>query len=448
MKSIAPHHTESEKAVLGAVIARYQEVVWLFNEVGEDDFYHEAHRLLWSAAAKLDAAGVPVDPITLGNELSDTKKIQAVGGPGYIFELADERGWTTANTRHHARIVREKSILRQMVHKSNELMRATTGVSEQDIAEGVRNSVETLQALEDQYYTIAKPSNTGASLLGDVLAQKLHSLENQEKTRLVKFGFDELDRYTGGMFSGNLIIAGGRQGMGKTAFATSVALRVLAASPISGVAFFTFEMTRDEIAGRVVAQEQRINPLKIKLGHLNDIELLQFGEVTRRHASSPLIIDDQHASADELAHRAERHMHTIHRMGSRLDLIVIDHLHIMGARDTRYTSEKAKLEGYTHRLKQLASDLNCPVLLLAQVTQEAARRLDDPAPRIGDFRGSSAMREDASVVLGLYRPAEDDPLENPRKAEVYILKNRDGDLGRVELRWTGDYTLFQNRSTS
>jgi replicative DNA helicase len=230
--------------------------------------------------------------------------------------------------------------------------------------------------------------------------------------------------------------------MGKTALALDIALNVMAAR--GGVIIYTFEMLRSEIADRLAAKQTHIYPIRLKKGSLDDYQILQYEELVRKNKTAPIIVDDRHATDTDLISRTDTHLNTLSRAEVPLDLIVVDHLHVMGSRDHRHTSEKAKLEAYTHSLKQLAKDHNCAVLLLSQVTQEASRRLDDPLPRISDFRGASAMREDANIALGLYLPHKDSPEVAPNLAKVVILKNRDGDTGLVSLKWVGQFMQFTN----
>lgn len=255
-------------------------------------------------------------------------------------------------------------------------------------------------------------------------------------------GFSELDKFTGGLIPGNLVVVAARTSMGKTSFAGDIALHsVMFDNP---TAYFSLEMTSQEILRRLIAKVARINILRLRHGDLYDWQLIQYRQAADEMRELPLFIFDQNVTPSDM----EREIHTLNRKlhPNRIKLAVVDHLQLMGARDqTRYERRDRQLAAYTAALKDIAKTNECCVILLSQLNRNVEYRpLDERLPRLSDLRESGAIEQDADIVVGLYRPYVDDPGADPTHADLVILKNRNGPTGRLSLRWTGETASFHD----
>jgi replicative DNA helicase len=434
---VPPHSIEAEQAVLGALMltdAAYDRVA---DRLVEEDFYRLDHRLIFRAIAALVDQKQPCDAVTMGEWFEAHGHSEQVGGSSYILELASTTP-SAANIVAYADIVREKSILRQLIDASTEIGNAA-------VRPDGRTSREVLETAERRIFAIAENGARGrqnivpvrAAIKGsfEILQQRY---ESKGAVTGVSTGYTELDEATAGLQPGNLIVVAGRPSMGKTALSLNIAehTALVARRP---VLVFTMEMSNFELGFRLISSVGRIDSQRLRTGNLDDDDWPRVSHAITRLAEAKLFMDETPAlSPTELRSRARRFARE-----QGVALIVIDYLQLMtgeGAQENRAT----ELSGITRDLKALAKELNVPVMALSQLNRNVESRTDK-RPVMSDLRESGSIEQDADVILMLYRDEYYDPNSADKGvAEVIIGKQHNGPTGTVRLAFQGRYTRFDN----
>ncbi len=431
-----PHDIEAEKAVLSALLLDHNAIHSVLTEVRPEDFYHPAHQQLYRAMLTLRDKNEPVDLHTLSHYLNAQKALDAVGGPVFLAEIADYEA-TAAHVVHHARIVREASIQRALIHVATEIVEIGY--------EGGHKADHLLDLAESKIFEISQEkAQTSFSSLHDEVHGALDYvemlLERQGELTGVPTGFRDLDEYTGGLQPGELIILAARPSMGKTALALNIG-RNAAIDHGKKVAVFSLEMTKRSLVLRLLSSEARVDFTAFRRGYGSVEANNKLVEKGAKLADANIWIDDS-GMITILEIKAK-----CRRMASErgLDMVIVDYLQLAHG-DTPASRKDLEIAEISHGLKALAKELDIPVIALSQLNRGPEQRDPDKRrPNMGDLRESGAIEQDADLIAFIYRDEVYHPTEeNQGIAELIIAKQRNGPTGTVKLQFENRYARFHD----
>ena len=433
---VPPQNLEAEQSVLGGILLENGALNPVLEIMAGSDFYSDAHRKIFGGILELSDRNQPVDLITLSNHLRDKKQLDAVGGVVYLSQLVDNVP-SAANIGHYARIVKEKSVLRNLIGTATEILNRTYGAGAD--VDSVLDEAE--HAIFEISQNKIKPSFYP---LKDIIKDSFRTIERlYERKELitgVATGFTKLDEMTSGLQRSDLVIIAGRPSMGKTAFALNIAQFCSVEEDVP-VAVFSLEMAKEQLAMRMLSSEARVDSQKIRKGFLGESDWPKLTTAAGRLSEARLFIDDT-PSISVLEMKAKsRRLKAEHGLG----LIVLDYLQLMKGSDYADTREQ-EISEISRSLKGLAKELNVPVVALSQLNRKVEDRTSR-RPQMADLRESGAIEQDADVILFLYRDEVYNKSEdNPEKgfAEVIIGKQRNGPVGTVKLVFQEKFTRFEN----
>jgi len=434
---VPPHSIEAEQSVLGGLMLLQEAWDKVAGRVYEGDFYRREHQLIFRAIGDLCMRAQPCDAVTLGEWFERNGLSDGVGGAAYLVELANATP-SAANIAAYADIVRDKSVLRQLIEAGTEI--AGDGFN----PEG-RTTPEILENAEQRVFQIAQAGARGRNQyvpMLDAVKEAFKLLQDRYANRGqitgLPTGFTDLDNLTAGMQDGDLVIVAGRPSMGKSAFAFNVA-ETVALRARKPVLVFSMEMSASQIAFRLISSLGRINQQHLRTGDLAEEDWPRVTQATTLLSDSKIFIDDTPAlSPIELRSRARRMMRE-HGLG----MIVVDYLQLMqvpGNKENRAT----EISEISRNLKALAKELKVPVIALSQLNRALEQRTDK-RPVMSDLRESGAIEQDADLILFIYREeVYDKETANKGIAEIIIGKQRNGPIDTVKLTFLGQYTKFEN----
>ena len=437
---IPPNSIQAEQSVLGALMLDNQTWDSIADKVGESDFYRKDHRLIFSTIEKLAEKQIPFDVITISETLESIGELENAGGLSYLGLLAKDTP-SAANIVTYANIVRDRSVLRQLIHVGTEISDSAFNT------EG-RETADLLENAEREVFKIAEQRQRGQGgfmPIRSLLAKAVDRIEimfGQEGSITgASTGFTELDRLTSGLQPADLIIVAGRPSMGKTTIAMNMAENVAIKSG-QPVAVFSMEMPGDSLAMRMMSSLGRIDQHKVRTGKLEDDDWPRLTSAMSLLAETKLFIDDTPAlSPTEVRSRARR----LTREHGQLGLIVLDYLQLMQSPSSG-DNRVQQISDISRSLKALAKELNVPVVALSQLNRNLEQR-PNKRPVMSDLRESGAIEQDADLIIFVYRDEvynEDSP--DTGIAEIIIGKQRNGPLGIVRLTFLGQYTRFENHA--
>ncbi|MDR3619958.1 MAG: replicative DNA helicase [Paludisphaera borealis] len=431
---LPPQNLDAERGVLGAILLDNDVLHDVIAILSIDDFYRDAHQVVYRAVRDMYDEGKAVDAVTLADELVLRGQYKQIGGDDLLAEIANCVPHA-ANARYHADIVRQKSVSRQLIQTSTDLIR--------DGYSNLFTSQQLLETAEQKIFAIREDQIKGElHELKIVLEQAMTRIstraEEKHPVSGVSSGFIDLDDVTNGFHSDQLIILAARPSMGKTALALNICDHAAINTKVSTL-LVSLEMGRLEIGERLLCARSRVDGHKLRTGRgLDYRELNKLGKAFGEMQSSPIFIDDTPA----------RNMLEIMAMARRLKLrqdiglIVIDYIQLIDAEEQR-DSRQEQIAKISRRLKTLARELRIPVIALSQLNRAVENR-EDRRPRMADLRESGAIEQDADIVLLLHRPEYYDPNDQPGIAEVIVAKNRSGPTGTVKMTFVKNLTRFEN----
>ncbi|MCL0085594.1 replicative DNA helicase [Thermodesulfovibrionales bacterium] len=431
---LPPQNIEAEQSVLGAIILDNEALPKAIEALSPDDFYKEAHRRLYKSIIALFERSEPIDIVTLTDYLRKSDEIEAVGGISYLSYLANSIP-TSANIRYHAKIVSEKSMLRALIRTATQIT--------SEVYENSRDADEVIDYAQKMIFDITdKRTKISFSPLKDVIKDTFkmieHLYDKKEAITGVPSGFKDIDELTSGFQSGDLIIVGGRPGMGKTAFALNVAGYV-AANMRETVAVFSLEMPKEQLALRMICAESGVNSSSVRKGFIGKQDWIKLTNAAGRLADAPIFIDDSSMlTALEIRAKARR----LKMEYGMLSLIVVDYLQLMRSMG-KFERREQEISDISRSLKALAKELKVPVIALSQLNRAVEQR-GEKRPTLADLRESGALEQDADVIIFLYRDEfynKNNP-SNKGKAELIVAKQRNGPTGIVNLTYLADSTKF------
>jgi replicative DNA helicase len=434
---VPPHSIEAEQSVLGGLMLDNSAWDRVVDTLNEGDFYRRDHRLIFAAVHALADGNQPFDVVTLSEHLSARAELEEAGGLGYLGDLAHNTP-SAANILAYAGIVRERSVVRQLIAAGTEI--ADSGFN----TEG-RGVAELLDEAERRVFEI---SDRGASRAGgfaavrDVLVNVMERItllyESSNPITGISTGFSDLDERLSGLQNSDLVIVAGRPSMGKTAFAMNLCESAAIKSKLP-VAVFSMEMPAEQLTMRMLSSLGRIDQQRVRSGKLTDEDWPRLTATMSMLNDAEIYIDDTPAlTPTELRARCRRL-----KREKNLGMVLIDYLqlmHVPGTKENRAT----EISEISRGLKALAKELNVPVIALSQLNRSLEQRTDK-RPQMSDLRESGAIEQDADVILFIYRDeVYNDDSKDKGKAEIIIGKQRNGPIGRVMLTFRNQYTRFEN----
>ncbi len=434
IKRTMPHSIEAERSVIGSMMMNSEAVAAAHEILTEDDFYGRQYGLLFKAMVEMYTSGVAVDLMTLKDKLDHMDAMPELSDINFLKELLDSVP-TSANAKYYAGIVREKSVLRQLIKTSEHI--ANTCYS------GKEELDEILDETEKKVFSIVQ--NRGESEYVSIDKVVLNAMERIETVSKIRgtvtglpSGYTDLDYKTSGFQKSDLVIIAARPAMGKTAFELNIA-EYMAFRKNATVAIFSLEMSKEQLVNRLLALESSVDSQKIRTGDVDDGDWEKLIEGANTIAKSHMIIDDTASiSISELKSKCRRYKREFD-----LGIVIIDYLQLMTTTG-RSESRQQEISEISRSLKSLARELNVPIIALSQLGRAVESR-PDKRPMLSDLRESGAIEQDADMVMFLYR---DDYYnkESEKKgiAEVIIAKQRNGPIGTIELAWIPKYTKFAN----
>jgi len=436
---VPPQNIEAEQSVLGSILLENEALSKALERLRPEDFYYEAHRQIFQCMIDLYNRNEPSDLITITEILKQKNKLEEIGGASYIADLTEKTA-TSANIEYYAKITKEKSVLRKLIHSATE-------ISSQAFQAG-GNVESILDFSEKTIFGISQYQIRPSFYpLKDIITSSFKKIEElYEKKQLitgVPTGFTDLDAKTSGFQPADLIIVAGRPSMGKTALCLNIAQHAAYEAQIP-TAIFSLEMSKEQLALRMLCSEARVDNHKLRSGFIADSEWGKLSMGAGKLADTQIFIDDT-PGITVLEMRAKaRRMKSEHGLG----LIIIDYLQLMSSAQQRSDNREQEISEISRSLKSLAKELHVPVVALSQLNRMVESRADK-RPQMSDLRESGAIEQDADVILFIYRDEvyHKDSEEAKGKAEIIIGKQRNGPTGEVHLTFINEYTRFEDYSS-
>jgi replicative DNA helicase len=436
-----PYAPEAEVSVLGGMLIDGDAVAKAVEIIDDTMFYREANRRVFRAMVRLFRHGQVIDPVTLSEELKKTDELESSGGMAYLGELLDAVP-TAANIEYHARIVRERALLRRLIE-------ASSGIIRDSYEPGERTVEQVLDAAEQRIFQVAQShERQGFVWIKKILYPTFEKIEQLQAAKGgitgVPTGFHSLDEMTGGFQKGDLVIVAARPSMGKTALVTGVALHAAISHQVP-VALFSLEMSKEQLVQRMLCSEALVDLGRLLRGRLSDDDYVRLAQAAGHLNTAPIWIDDSGSlSVLEMRAKARR----LKADQPDLGFIIIDYIQLMHA-GGEAENRQQEVSAISRGLKSLAKELATPILALSQLSRAPEQRADH-RPQLSDLRESGSLEQDADLVMFLYRPEYYlPPMEAQEKgvvgkAELIIGKQRNGPTGAVDLYFRKESTRFES----
>jgi replicative DNA helicase len=429
-----PHNDEAERTVLGAVLVDNAAMNAAAEVLTRDDFYRESHRRVFEAMATLSERSQPIDLVTLKEELSRGAALEAAGGVTYLAGLLDGVP-RISNVLDWSRIVKEKAVLRNLIHASNRIVQSCYE-SDEDVA-------TVLDQAEKSIFDIAERRvRQGFIGLREIVKESFRTIDqlSQSKDLItgIPTGFVDLDHKTSGLQKGDLIIVAARPAMGKTSLCLNIAQHAaIKAGETVGV--FSLEMSKEQLVLRMLCADARVDAHRLRTGRLGEKDWARLAKAYAELSAASIYIDDS-ATLTPLEMRAKsRRLKAEHGLG----LVIVDYLQLVSA-SGRVENRQQEISAISRSMKGLAKELGVPVIALSQLSRAPEARTEK-RPQLSDLRESGAIEQDADVVMFIYREEEYKKSdENQGVAEIIIGKQRNGPTGTVKLAFIREFTRFEN----
>lgn len=429
---LPPQNLEAEMGVLGSILLMHEAIDEVGDVLRAEHFYADRHQKIFAAVMGLYENGIRgIDAVTLAEELDRRKQLDEIGGVEYLAKIL-EAVPNAAHAKYYAKIVRDRWIQRSLAYACTEIL--------EECYTGSNDTEDVLHSAEQRVFGILEQQEKVEKLqLRDILIDTYDRirarLELEGSISGLSSGFTDLDAQLNGFQGSELIILAARPSMGKTALVCNIAESVVADSK-QGCLVFSLEMSKLELAERLLCIRAKVNGHRLRAGTLDEIEHEALMKAASELSEMPMFIDDQPGRSmpqiGAVARRIKR------RFG--LSIIIIDYLQLIEPED-KLAPREQQVALITRRLKYLSKELNVPVIALAQLNRGVELR-EDKRPRLADLRESGSIEQDADVVMFLHRPAAYDPEDRPGEADIIIAKNRHGPIGTVSLSWLSDSMRF------
>ncbi len=437
IKKVQPNNVDAEQSVIGCMLMNRNAIVDVADILTRDDFYHSQYGALFEAMITLYNEGKAIDVLTVSNKLKEMGLPDEISNMSYIVEIASAVT-VTVHAKEYAHIVQDAAIRRKLIRFGEQMTEACYL--------GKSSVEDVLEQSEKQLFDITQNRNGGEEFvpMQDIVLNVLDTIEENAKRGSkitgVPTGFIDLDEKLTGLHGSELILIAARPAMGKTAFALNIAQNAAMKSRIP-CAIFSLEMSKEQLATRLIAMDSMVDSQAIRTGQLADDDWSELMDSTYKVGSSPMFIDDTPGiTIAELRSKCRKLKQT-----QDIGLIIIDYLQLMSASAGRSESRQQEISEISRSLKKLARELNVPIIALSQLNRAVDGR-EDHKPVMSDLRESGAIEQDADVIMFIYR---DDYYNKestkPGIADIIVAKQRNGSTGPVELVWMGKYTKFANK---
>ena len=430
---LPPQNLEAEQSILGGVLMENDALNTVLEFLEEGDFYRDAHQKIFHSMIALSERNEPLDLITLTNELKKKKELDEIGGSSYLASLV-EAVPTAANIAYYAKIVKDKSTLRKMISTATQIVTQSF--------QGGKELEDLLDEAEQAIFRISENRVKPAFYpIKEIVKESFKVIEQlYEKKELITgipSGFKDLDRKTAGFQNADLIIVAGRPSMGKTALCLNMAQHAAITAKVP-TAIFSLEMSKEQLAIRMLCSEGRVDSSRLRSGFLSESDWPKLTMAAGALSDAQIFIDDSPAiSVLELRAKARRL-----KADRGLGLIMIDYLQLMKGRSGVERREQ-EISEISRSLKALAKEINVPVIAISQLSRKAEDR-PGRKPQLSDLRESGAIEQDADVILFIYRDEVYNPDTDQKTAEVIIGKQRNGPTGKIDLTFISEYTTFKD----
>lgn len=436
---VPPHNIEAEQSVLGSLMLDKDAIIKIADTVRPGDFYKGAHNSIYEVMLELYEEREPIDVLSLANKLDEKGKLDIVGGSGYLASLVNVVP-SASNVVHYAKVVQKKALLRRLISAASEIVEMGFN-EEEDVQKVLDDAEQRLFGVSQKY--LKQDFVPIRSILEDAF-NRIDELHKSDKTfRGVPTGFTDLDNMLSGLQNSDLVILAARPSVGKTSFALDIARQIGVQAKVP-VGLFSLEMSSDQLVDRMIAAQAGVDLWRLRTGKLqtegDDNDFQKIGEAIGILSEAPIFIDDT-SSANIMEMRTmARRLQSEHKLG----LIIIDYLQLMEGRSRGGDNRVQEISEISRGLKQLAKELNVPVIALSQLSRAVESR-PDQIPKLSDLRESGSIEQDADVVMFLYREDRVKP-DTPNKgiADVIIAKHRNGPVGKVSLFFEENSTTFKN----
>lgn len=430
---VPPQNIEAEQSILGSIMIENDAFPKVIETISREDLYKESHRKIFDAMIELFEKSEPIDLITISEELRKRNVLEEIGGEAYLSTLASQVP-TAANVRYHAKIIREKALLRALIKSSSEI---ASKVYEENL-----DADELVDHAERIIFNISdKRIKTSFVELKSLIKGSFETIEHlyDKKSAItgIASGFKDLDERTSGFQRSDLIVIGGRPSMGKTAFSLNIA-RHVGVEMKEPVAIFSLEMSKEQLAMRMLCSEAMVDSNNVRKGFIRKDDWSKLTNAAGRLTEAPIYIDDS-SSTTVLEMRAKARRLKLEHKG--LSLVIVDYLQLMRGRGN-FERREQEISDISRSLKALAKELAVPVIALSQLNRGVEQR-HEKKPTLADLRESGAIEQDADVIIFLYRDEvynKNTPEKN--KAEINIAKQRNGPTDTISLTFFPNYTRF------
>jgi len=432
---VPPHNSEAEQTVLASALLDHTAVEKIINLLSVEDFYYESNKEIFESIKDVNMQNIPVDVLTVSEELKKREKLDYVGGFEYLARLT-ENIITSKNVEAYCNIIKEKSTLRKLISASNEIIEK--GYKENEEVQKI------IELAETRIFSISQNRSVNSFVeIKDVLLEVFNQLEERAMSKGsitgISTGYEDLDRMTAGLQRSDLILLAARPSMGKTALALNIAINAVKTGV--SVALFSLEMSKEQYVQRIISMESMVESSKLRSGNLDDEDWNRLLSVMSVISNYKVYVDDTASiTLFEMMSKCRRL-----KIEKGLDLVIVDYLQLMSGNGKNSNNRQQEISDISRGLKAMARELNCPVVALSQLSRAPELRTDH-RPIMSDLRESGAIEQDADVVMMLYRDEYYNKEESEKKGitEVIITKQRNGPVGTVELAWIGQYTKFGN----
>lgn len=431
-----PHNLESEQCVIGSIIMEEETMVPVAEILDIEDFYIDAHKVIYESMLELNNERKPIDMVTVSNRLKEKGYLDQVGGVTYLTSITNMIP-TTSNVKVYAEIVKKNSTLRKLIKASNDII--SMGYEASHSLDDILNVAEkkifdiSQDRMSEDFKPISEVLTSVTAMIEDVYSK------GSDLTGL-DTGFIDLNKKLGGFHKSDLILIAARPGMGKTAFALNLVANAAIRSKAS-VAVFSLEMSKEQLVQRLLSSQSNVALDSISKGKIADDEWKKLTDAMTILSSSGIFIDDTPGiKVSEIRSKCRKL-----KMEKGLDMIMIDYLQLMEA-DGRADNRQQEVSKISRSLKILAKEMNCPVVALSQLSRNTESGKDH-MPKLSDLRDSGAIEQDADIVMFIYRDEYYTKMETKKKdlAEIIIAKNRHGEISNIELVWIGKIQKFSNK---
>jgi replicative DNA helicase len=428
-----PHNLDAEQSVLGSMLIDKTAISQAAETLNAEDFYRDSHKVIFSAIKDLYQKDTPIDMITLIDYLRSTDKLDVAGGITYITEISNSVP-STANLNSYIQIVGDKSILRKLIRSSTEIIESS--YNKQDDVDSV------VDLAEKKIFNLSQQKNTSDfEPMNAVLERGFLEIErlfnNKGETTGIPSGFKDLDDKTSGFQKGDMVLIAARPSMGKTTFVLNLA-QFAALRAGKSIAVFSLEMSKEQLAYKLLCAEANVDMLKLRTGNLEDRDWENIARASGPLAAAKIFIDDTAGiSVMEMRSKCRRL-----KLEHGIDMIVIDYLQLMSGSNP--DNRQQEVSEISRSIKAIAKEMQCPVIALSQLSRAPEQRADH-RPMLSDLRESGSIEQDADLVMFLYRDEYyNKETEEKNVAECIIAKQRNGPVGTVKLAWLGQFSKFGN----